>query len=122
MSENPTQRELEERFYNLTPEERAYRLRIIQQDSTWRRPPEKPKDKHIKEFVEKIKVKKHFDKHGKEVGVNSVEEYEKKTMEVLSNPDRVFVSLVKVLNRKHEKLKKIHTDISLKRKEIHCCM
>ncbi len=92
VGENPTQRELEERFNNLTPVERAYKLRIMKQDAEWARPPAKPKDKDIKNFLGKY-LQNHFLKHKDELKVKSVEEYRKLTREILENPDRVFVSL-----------------------------
>ncbi len=90
--ETHTQKELEERFQNLTPQERANKLRIAQQDSEWARPPQRPKDKQIKSFLGEY-VQKHFEKHKDELGVKSVEEYKKLTRQILEEPEKVLVSL-----------------------------
>ncbi len=103
--ETPAQRELEERFQNLTSQERANKLRIAQQDAQWARPPKRPKDRHIKDFLGKY-IQKHFEKHKSEVGAKSVEECEAITRDVLGNPDIVFVSLIKFVNHKTGKIEK----------------
>ena len=97
--ETPAQKELEERFQNLTPQERANKLRIAQQDAEWARPPKGPKEKDIKKFL-RGHLERKFRKHGEEVGVSSAEDYDKLARSILEEPDRVFVSLVKKGKRK----------------------
>jgi len=105
--QNTATQELYNRFNNLTPEERGNKLRIIQQDSEWGRPPKDAKNRHIKEFVTQKLLKQHFEKHREEVGAKDLEDYKKKLREVLENPDRIFVSLVKVLNKKTGKMEEL---------------
>jgi len=90
--ETSAQRELEERLGNLTPQERAYKLRIMKQDAEWARPPAKPKDRNLRNFLGDY-VRKHFLKHKEELGVRSIKEYRELTREVLQNPERVLISL-----------------------------
>jgi len=100
---NPTTAELYNRFNNLTAEERGNKLRIMQQDAEWGRPPKDAKDKHIENFLRKA-VEKHFKKHKEEVGAKDLEDYKRKAREVLEKPDRVFVSLVRAPNPKTGKI------------------
>ncbi len=101
--DTPTQKELEERFQSLTPQERANKLRIAQQDAQWARPPKRPKKKDIKNFLEGHLERK-FRKHREEVGVSSAEDYDRLARSVLEEPDRVFVSLVKRINERTGKI------------------
>jgi hypothetical protein len=71
----------------------------MQQDAEWGRPPKNAKDKHIENFIRKA-VEKHFEKHKEEVGAKDLEDYKRKTREVLEHPDRVFISLVRVIDTK----------------------
>ena len=98
MPDTPTQKDLEERFQNLTPQERANKLRIAQQDAQWARPPKRPKDRHVKYFLGRY-VQKHFEKHRRSLGVNSVEEYKELTRQILEEPEKVLVSLHRYGNK-----------------------
>ena len=88
----PAQQELEKEFKNLTNDEIYYRVKA-HEGAVWYRPPPKPKNKHIKNFLEK-KLKEHFLVHGAKVGAKSVEEYKKMADEIIKNPDEIYVERI----------------------------
>jgi len=87
--DTPLQRELEEEFSAFTGAELTNKIRA-HLGSEWARPPAKAKKKHIKNFLGRY-VEKHFNKHGKSVGVRDIEEYRKKAFAIIKNPERVYV-------------------------------
>jgi len=103
--DTPLQRELEEEYRALTPEEIRNKIRA-HLGSSWSRVPANwnkkvPKslsDKEKEEWFNKeldkyIKghLEKHFKKHANELGVTSVKDYEKLSYEIIKKPQAVFV-------------------------------
>lgn len=88
----PAQQELESEFKNLTNDEIYYKVKA-HEGAVWYRPPAKPKNKHIENFLGR-KLKSHFLDHGAEVGAKTIEEYKKMAEEIIKNPDEIYVERI----------------------------
>ena len=87
LQQEAMQTQLENEYRALKPEEVANRIRA-HLGSDWRREANGNYDIEAKRLAEQ------FEKHGKEVGADNVEEYEKLSHEVIKNPDKVYIQRV----------------------------
>ena len=87
--DTPLQRELEEEYRSFSRAELTNRIRA-HLGSEWARPPKRAKDKHIENFLGRY-AEAHFKKHGAEVGAGTLEEYKRKALEIIKNPEKVYV-------------------------------
>jgi len=81
------QTQLENEYRALKPEEIANRIKA-HLGSDWRREANGQYD------VDGTRLAQEFEKHGKEVGADNIEQYEKMSHEVIKHPDRVYVERV----------------------------
>lgn len=83
------QRELEEEFKALKPEEITNKLRA-HLGADWLRPAKGGKGINAYE-ASKRNLNEHFNRHGKELGFASAEEYKKAALQIIKAPDEVYV-------------------------------
>lgn len=83
------QRELEDEFKALSPQEIANRIKV-HQGSDWLRPASGGKGVNAYKEAKK-NLDTHFQKHGGEFGFKNIEEYRNATYEIIRSPDNVYV-------------------------------